>query len=144
MIRYLLDTDVTSQAGKARPNRNVLAWLDTVQDSELAISVITLRERLEGVEAAKRSGSAHAADLEADIEDLVAAFRGRILPIDEGAARRWARLLVPDASHAEDKAQLAIAVANDLTLVTLNWKHVQGFGIPVLNPGRRPPKVYTS
>lgn len=142
MIRYLLDTDVTSQAGKAKPNRHALAWLETVQDSELAISVITLRERLEGVENAKRNGSLNTADLKADVEDLAAAFQGRILPIDDSTARLWARLLVPNNTNSDDKAQLAIAAANNLTFVTLNWKHVQGFGIPVLNPGRMPPKMY--
>lgn len=144
MIRYLLDTDVTSQAGKTKPNKHVVAWLDTVQDDELAISVITIRERLEGVETAKRNGSPNATDLEADIEDLAAAFQGRILPVDESAARHWARLLVPSNSNSDDKAQLAIAAANNLTFVTLNWRHVQGLGIPVLNPGRMPPKLYAS
>jgi uncharacterized Ntn-hydrolase superfamily protein len=48
MIRYLLDTGVTSQAGKRKPNKNALKWLASVNDDELAIGVITLRERLEG------------------------------------------------------------------------------------------------
>ena len=43
MIRYLLDTDITSQAGKQKPNENVQKWLASVNDDELAISVITLR-----------------------------------------------------------------------------------------------------
>ena len=50
MIRYLLDTDVTSQAGKRKSNKNVQKWLDSVNDDELAISVITVRERLEGAD----------------------------------------------------------------------------------------------
>ena len=142
MIRYLLDTDVTSKANKAKGDKNVQAWLESVNDDELAISVITLRERLEGVENAKRRGSLVADDIASDVEDLARDHAGRILPLDENAARLWARFLVPDASRADDKAQLAIAMARGLTLVTTNWKDVQGLGVPVLNPGRDPPKLY--
>jgi predicted nucleic acid-binding protein len=142
MIRYLLDTDVTSQASKQKPHKNVKKWLATVNDDELAISVITLRERLEGAERAKQAGSPSAPDIAADVEDLVRAYQGRILPIDEDATRHWAKLLVPDKSRADDKAQLAIAAAHGLTLVTLNWRDVQGRGVPVLNPGRDPAKLY--
>jgi toxin FitB len=142
MIRYLLDTDVVSQAGKEQPVQNVLTWLDSMDDDALAISVITLRERLEGAERARQKGAASAADIAADVEELARAYDGRILWINEAAARYWARLLVPDASRSDDKAQIAIAAANGLTLVTLNWRDVQGCGVPVLNPGRRPPRLY--
>jgi predicted nucleic acid-binding protein len=142
MIRYLLDTDVTSQAGKQQPNKNVQKWLASLNDHELAISVITLRERLEGVERARQAGSLSASDIAADVDDLVRAYAGRILPINQDAARHWAELLVPDKSKSDDKAQLAIAAAHGLTLVTLNWTDVQGRGVPVLNPGRDPPKLY--
>ena len=50
--------------------------------------------------------------------------------------------MVPNGSNLDDKAQLAVAAANGLTFVTLNWKDVIGLGVPVLNPGRRPPKLY--
>jgi predicted nucleic acid-binding protein len=142
MIRYLLDTNVTSQAGKHKPNKNALKWLASVNDDELAVSVITLRERLEGAERARQAGSPSASDIAADVEDLVRAYADRILLINEDAARYWARLLVPDNSKSDDKAQLAIAAAHGLTLVTLNWKDVQGRGVSVLNPGRDPPKLY--
>jgi hypothetical protein len=104
--------------------------------------VITLRERLEGAERARQAASPSAPDIAADVEDLVRAFEGRILPINEDAARRWAKLLVPDKSKADDKAQLAFAAGHGLTLVTLNWKDVQRRGVSVLNPGRDPPKLY--
>jgi toxin FitB len=118
MIRYLLDTDVTSLASKHKPNKNVLKWLASVDDDELAISVITMRERLEGAERAKRASAPSASDIAADVDDLIRAYEGRILPINEDAARHWARLLVPDKSGPDDKAQLAIAAAYGITLVS--------------------------
>ena len=142
MIRYLLDTDVVSQASKRKANAHVAAWLGSVDDGDLAISVVTVRERWEGAEKAARQGSPHAADIAADIDDMVTAFRGRILAIDERVARRWAALLVPDRSKADDKCQIAIAAIHGLTLVSLNTRDMQGHGVPLLNPGRSPPKAY--
>ncbi|ACB81977.1 putative plasmid stabilization protein [Methylorubrum populi BJ001] len=142
MIRYLLDIGVTSKANKAKGDKNVQAWLGSVSDDELAISVITLRERPEGAENAKYKGSPAAADIAADVEDLARAFAGRILPLDEDTGRHWARLLVPDGSKADDKAQLAIAMARGLTLVTTNWRDVAGRGVSVLKSGSHSPKLY--
>ncbi|UMY17496.1 plasmid stabilization protein [Methylobacterium organophilum] len=142
MIRYLLDTDVVSQAGKAPPNVAVTAWLDSVDDHALAIGGVTLRERWEGAEKARQAGAPQAAAIAADVERMAAAFRGRILPVDARVTRYWAALLVPDQSRADDKCQVAIASVVGLTLVSLNWRHVQGLGVPVLNPGRRPAKLY--
>ena len=142
MIRYLLDTDVISQASKSRPNANVMAWLASVNDDELSISAITVRERWKGAERAGRARSPHFADIAADVETMVTAFEGRILPIHKRAARIWAALLVPDSSKPDDKAQIAVAVANGLTLVSLNATDIRGRGAAVLNPGRKPPKLY--
>ena len=77
MIRYLLDTNVVSQAGKAKPNANVVAWLATVDDTELAISVVTIHEITYGVERARLAGHAAAAALSA----AAAALEG-LLPDD--------------------------------------------------------------
>jgi hypothetical protein len=87
MIRYLLDTDVTSHARRHKPNENARAWLASVNDDELAISVITLRERLEGAEHARQANAPSASDIAADVEDFVRAYSGRILPLNEDAAR---------------------------------------------------------
>ncbi len=61
------------------------------EHDELAISVITLRERLEGAERARQANAPSAPDIAADVEDLVHAYSGRILPINEDAAPAIAR-----------------------------------------------------
>jgi hypothetical protein len=67
-----------------------------VNDDELAISVITVRERLEGAENAKLAGAPSALDIAADVDDFVRAHEGRILPISEAAAATgrgcWCRI----------------------------------------------------
>lgn len=144
MIRYLLDTDVVSQSSKRKPNANAMNWLARADDAELAISVITMRERWEGAARAVSKGAPHAGDIVADVENLLVLYRYRILPIDDEVAKRWAALLVPDRSRPDDKAQVAVAAVHGLTLVSLNAKDMQGFGVPVLNPGRMSAKLYST
>ncbi|WP_205586538.1 hypothetical protein [Rhizobium sp. CCGE532] len=43
-MKYLLDTNVLKEIGRPVPHENVAAWLDTVDDTDLAISVISVRE----------------------------------------------------------------------------------------------------
>ena len=45
-------------------------------------------------------------------------FGQRILAFDADAAQVWGHLRVPDPGHAIDKQIAAIALVNDLTLVT--------------------------
>jgi toxin FitB len=43
-LKYLLDTNVLKEVSRPDPHENVTAWLDSVDDSDLAISVISVRE----------------------------------------------------------------------------------------------------
>ena len=49
-MRCLLDTMVIKEIGKPNPHQNVEAWLATVDDLDLAISVINVREIWKGIE----------------------------------------------------------------------------------------------
>jgi predicted nucleic acid-binding protein len=48
-MKYLLDTNVLRELGKTSPHKNVAAWLKSVDDAELAISALTVREIAKGV-----------------------------------------------------------------------------------------------
>jgi toxin FitB len=54
-VKYLLDTMLLKEIDKSEPHRNVEAWLATVDDLDLAISVINVREIWKGIER-KRAG----------------------------------------------------------------------------------------
>lgn len=52
-MKYLIDTNILRELGKTNPHGNVAAWQKTVDDAELAISALTVREVAKGV--AKRA-----------------------------------------------------------------------------------------
>jgi predicted nucleic acid-binding protein len=48
-MRFLLDTNVFREINKTKPDANVTAWLDFVDDADLAISALTVGEVRKGV-----------------------------------------------------------------------------------------------
>ena len=135
---YLIDTNVVSEARKRpKPNRGVIAFFETVAASSepLFLSAISVGELRRGVELIRRRGDADQAQrLEAWLAIVVELFGERILAFDAQAAQVWGHLRVPDPSHALDKQIAAIALVNDLTLVTRNVTDFEGSGVKLVNP----------
>lgn len=138
MSSFLLDTNVISELVKARPEVRVTGWVDSVDESLLYLSVLTLGEIRRGIallpEASRR------VRLEAWLDnDLRLRFEGRILSIDRAVADRWGRLTAK-ASQARSQLPVidgllaATALDHDLTLVTRNSEDVSVTGVPVFNP----------
>jgi predicted nucleic acid-binding protein len=144
MIRYLLDANVVSQPSKANPDANVLAWLDATDDVELAISAVTVHELWYGVARARAANHAKAEAMAAAVDAVLEAYAGRILPIDIQAAKVWAELLAQQNKHVNDKCLVAVARVNNLALVTRNVSDTAGLGVDVLNPFKKPARLYTS
>ena len=135
---YLIDTNVVSEARKRpKPNRGVIAFFETVAASSepLFLSAISVGELRRGVELIRRCGDADQAQrLEAWLAIVVESFGERILAFDAQAAQVWGHLRVPDPSHALDKQIAAIALVNNLTLVTRNVTDFEGSGVKLVNP----------
>jgi toxin FitB len=131
---YLIDTNVISEARKqAKANPGVIAFFETVAASNepVFLSAISVGELRRGVELMRRRGDAEQARLlEAWMASVVESFGERILAFDADAAQVWGHLRVPDPDHAIDKQIAAIALVNDLTLVT----DFEGSGVRLANP----------
>jgi toxin FitB len=143
-LKYLLDTNVLKEIGKPSRNRNVATWLDTVDDLELAISVISVREIWKGVERKRNKGDPLASRLESAANGIFGAFQGRILDINEPIARRWGTLLAESEKHIEDTGLAAIAYVHGLVVVTRNEADFKARGVDVLNPFKKPAKPTTA
>ena len=135
---FLIDTNVVSEARKGdKANSGVVAFFrELAGTGEPAfLSSITIGELRRGVELIRRRGDAGQAErLEAWLENVVDAFSERILAFDSDAAQVWGRLRVPDPDHALDKQIAAIALVNDLTLVTRNVADFGRLGLRLKNP----------
>jgi predicted nucleic acid-binding protein len=136
---FVLDTNIVSELRKVRSgkaNRGVAAWAEQVPSAELFISAITIHELEHGVLLMERSHPAQGAVLRAWLDQSVtAAFKNRVLPVDERVARRAAALHVPDPAPFRDALIGATALLRDMTVVTRDLKDFQRFDeLDVINP----------
>ena len=142
MIRYLLDTNIISNALKPIPSPELADWMERQADESLFISALTVAEIQRGM-LLLPAGRRHRA-LEswfAGPSGPQALFRGRILAFDESAAAIWARLMAEGSARGRPRSGLdmiiaATAVANDCIMVTANEKDFTG--VTVLNPMKSP------
>jgi predicted nucleic acid-binding protein len=61
---FLIDTNVVSELRRPRPSLAVVAWLETVDESELFLSAMTLGELQAGIELTRVQDLAKAAEIE--------------------------------------------------------------------------------
>jgi toxin FitB len=135
---YLLDTNVVSELRKVRAgkaDRHVAAWADSVDASDLYLSVMTIHELEVGVLLAERRDPSQGAVFRAWLNDhVLTAFDDRILPVDAAVARRGARLHVPDPRPLRDGLIAATALVHGMMVVTRNVADFEPTGVATLNP----------
>lgn len=137
-MNYLLDTNVLSEVQRPRPDAQVLAWLDRVDEDRTYLSVISVGEIAHGVGQLEdgRRKSALRAWLEVD---LPARFNNRLLPVDRETAVVWGGLMA-EARRAGrglpvmDGWIAASASRHGLTLVTRNSRDFAGIALNLLDP----------
>ena len=140
MSRFLLDTNIVSDAAKPAAPAALVAWLSDQPDENLFISSWTIAEIWRGI--LKKPAGRKREDLErwfGGPDGPQALFVSRVLPFDERAALMWAELLVEGEKKGRprnpfDMIIAAVARANNCIVVTGNEKHFTG--LPVFNPAR--------
>jgi toxin FitB len=135
---YLIDTNVVSEARKRdKANPGVARFFDKARTDEddVYVSVITVGEIRRGIELIRHRGDVRQASrLETWLGLILKEYEEHILDFTHDEAQVWGRLRVPNPENAIDKQIAATALTHDLTLVTRNTNHFEGFGIRVLNP----------
>ena len=140
---FLVDTNVVSELRKVRSGKAAAAvadWAAELPAARLFISVITLHELEHGVLLAERADPAQGRVLRAWLDESVpAAFAERILPVDEGVARRAAGLHVPAPAPFRDALIGATALVHGMTVATRNVRDFERFaGLVVIDPWEPP------
>lgn len=137
-MNYLLDTCVISELVTKQPNAQVIAWIDSVEEQCLHLSVITLGEIQKGIE--KLPDSERKTRLATWLsEELPRRFVDRIVPIDAKVMLDWGRLTGMLEKEGKpmsviDSLIAAIALHNNFVLVTRNEADFVNADIQIFNP----------
>lgn len=136
-MSFILDTCVVSELSRPVPEPCVKSWLERCPGELLYLSALTLGELHYGItrlpEGRKKS------DLLVWFEQLEAAYRGYVLPIDDRICRRWgeerARLeRTSERAPVIDSLLAATALEHDFVLVTRNTGNFRSFAIKIVDP----------
>jgi toxin FitB len=138
--RYLLDTNIISNATKPVPSEALVTWMSGQADEDLFISCLTVAEIRRGI--LEKPAGKKRRELErwfSGPEGPQVLFAGRVLPFDEKAALVWARLMAEGTARGRPRSLLdmivaAVAEANDCVVVTDNERDFAG--LKIVNPLR--------
>lgn len=142
MSGFLLDTVTVSEGAKARPNRGLARWLDSVDETSTYISVLTVGELQKGI-ARLESGSAQRRELERWLVfDLIARFGHRVLAFETNVARYWGTMVAAALDRGVtlsivDSQIAATACVYGLKVVTRNERHFAPAGVSTVDPWTR-------
>lgn len=130
---YLLDTNVVSELRRPRPHGGVVAWLQSVDDSSLFLSAVTIGEIQAGIELTREQDAAKAAEIEVWLEQVAGAYN--VLPMDGAAFRHWAKLMHRKSDTLYEDAMIAAtARSHGLTVVSRNVTDFKALGIDAFDP----------
>ena len=137
-MSYLLDTCIISELVRPSPDNSVLRWIDSRNEFDLYLSVLTLGEIQKGI--AKLSSGKKKSLLAAWLKDeLVVRFEERIIPVNSGVAMMWGTMLGKAEKNGQplsaiDALIAATAKMYDLVVVTRNVRDMEASGVDILNP----------
>ena len=130
---YLLDTNVISELRRLKPHGAVLAWLQSVADSDLHISAVSLGEIQAGIELTRDQDAAKAAEIEQWADLMAGSYN--VLPMDAATFRLWAKLMHRRSDTLYEDAMIAAtAIRHQLKVVTRNVADFAAFGVELFNP----------
>ena len=134
-MTWLLDTNVVSEVARGPAcNPRVATWVLQTREEELFVSVLVLGELRKGIEQVRRRDAAKANVFQVRFEEVVDAFAGRVIPVDEAIADEWGCLNAIRSLPVIDSLLVATARVRKLTLVTRDHKQLHGLGVRVLDP----------
>jgi toxin FitB len=136
---FLIDTNVISELTKPLPSQAVLNWFAATPAQHIYICSVTLCEIELGLALMPR-GKRRAALVAASDALVKEDFLGRCLSLDAQCSALYGQLAAQQQQlgrpcSVEDAMIAAIALGNEMTLVTRNTKDFEGIaGLVLLNP----------
>jgi len=137
-LNYLLDTNIISEFISKTPNKRVVDYILTLDESSLFLSVITIGEIKAGIE--KLDNGKKKENLLYWLEhDLLSRFENRIISINLDVMMQWGEINQQLRKRGTplpimDSLIGATCKALDITLITRNEKDFKNIDIPIINP----------
>jgi predicted nucleic acid-binding protein len=137
-MKYLLDTCVISEIIRPQPDENVISWMQSNNESDLYLSVLTFGEIEKGIEKAPDLTRKKRLKLWVE-DDLKKRFEGRIIPIDLTISGKWGELqgIAEHAGKPMPTIDGLIAVSglvHNCVVVTRNILDMEQSTAELLNP----------
>ena len=135
VLRFLLDTNIVSEARRRTQNPGFAVWWTNVPSGRLYLSALTIGEIERGIEKLRSRGHRErVAGLTEWVTGLVRQFAGRILAVDVEVAAEWGQQRTGRKTPSIDGLIAATARVHDLTLVTRNVADMAGTGARMHDP----------
>ena len=139
MRGWLLDTNLVSEMARPRPDPRVLKWLEVQPPRQVFISILTLGEIDQGIEALPERDNRRERyrQFRSHVE---AQFAGRILSLDDETVRLWGALsgryrrIQGGRAPVVDCLLTAQAQRHRLYLATRNLRDVSNLGWTAFDP----------
>ena len=108
-------------------------WVRGLLDEQIFLSAVTFGELQRGIERTRVHDLAKAAEIERWANELANSYR--VLAMDAGCFREWARLMQRKSNTLiEDAMIAATARVHGLTVATRNGRDFAGLNVPVFDP----------
>ena len=137
-MNYLLDTCLISELSKSKPDKKVVDWVLSENETGFYVSVLTFGELHKGIE--KLPESKKKEELRIWIEgELKDRFQNRIIGIDMRVSILWGKIQCVAEKKGKpmpaiDSLIAATGIAHDLIVVTRNVSDMEQSGVRLLNP----------
>lgn len=130
---YLLDTNIVSEMRRPKPHGAVVAWLQSLNDTDIFISAVTIGEIQAGIELTRTQDTAKARSLETWLNQLAGNYN--VLPMTAECFKIWAKLMHRQSDTVYEDAMIAAtAITHQLTVATRNVRDFQRFEVDIFNP----------
>jgi len=135
-LKYLLDTNIISEFVSKKPSQKVLDYVNSLDENDIYLSVITIEEIRFGIEKLDKK-----IDMLSDWlnNDLMQRFEGRILDIDIDIMLKWGEInaqlqKIGKPMPIMDSLIASSCLAKGFVLITRNEKDFYSFEIEMVNP----------
>lgn len=137
-MRYLLDTNVISEFIAKKPNQKVLDFVNSLDEDNIYLSVITIGEIKFGIQKVESQTKKEQLLFWLE-DDLLKRFEGKIVNIDTDTMLMWGEInqhlqSIGRAIPIVDSLIASSCVSKDFTLITRNVKDFYNFDIEIINP----------